>query len=99
MIKVIIFGMAIVTYLPRLLPLYFLADRDLHPKLEIFLSYIPYTSLSILITRGIVNASSDLLLPYGIGLGLAALVSYFKPNLVLAVLTSIVTAFLMIHLL
>jgi|SRR5699024_212227 len=95
----IIIGMALVTYIPRLLPLYFLADKKLNPKLERFLQYIPYTSLSILIIRGILTSSEELLIPSIIGISLAGLFSYIKPNLILAVFISIFGSFIAIHIL
>lgn len=93
----IILGMALVTYLPRLLPLLFLTDKQLNPRLENFLQYIPLTSLSILLVRGVLTSSKELLIPSMIGILLAGIVSYFKENLILAVLISIISSFLVIN--
>ncbi|HLR22045.1 MAG TPA: AzlD domain-containing protein [Tissierellaceae bacterium] len=95
----LILGMALVTYIPRLLPLIFLADKRLNPKIEQFLEYIPYTSLSILIIRGILTSSADLLIPSIVGISLAGLISYLKPNLILSVVVSILASFLIINIL
>jgi len=97
MIRWIIIGMALVTYIPRLLPLYFLANKQLNPKLEEFLNYIPYTSLSILLARGVMTSSNELIFPTTVGITLAGLVSYYRPNLVVSVLISIIGSFIIIN--
>jgi branched-subunit amino acid transport protein len=45
----IIIGMGIVTYIPRWLPLFFLARRRLPPRLILWLDFIPAAILSALI--------------------------------------------------
>jgi branched-subunit amino acid transport protein len=95
----LIIGMGLVTYIPRLIPLIFLSKKELNPKVKQFLEYIPYTSLSILIVRGILTSSQDMMLPTFIGLAAAGLISYFKSNLVLSVLSAILTSFLIINIL
>lgn len=93
----LIIGMGLATYIPRLVPLLFLTDKEVNPKLRRFLQYIPYTSLTILIIRGIVTADPDMILPTIVGIGLAGIVSYFKSNLVLSVIVSIAASFIIIN--
>jgi len=93
----LIIGMAIVTYIPRLLPLLALKDRKINKNLEDFLGLIPYTSLSILIVRGIMTADSQMKVATLVGIAAAALVSYIKGNLVLSVLTGILFSFIIIN--
>lgn len=93
----LIIGMGIATYIPRLVPLLFLTDKEVNPKLRRFLQYIPYTSLTILIIRGIVTADSNMILPTIVGIALAGIVSYFKSNLVLSVIVSIAASFIIIN--
>lgn len=76
-------AMTLVTYLPRLMPLMLLSNRKVNKHIKQFLLYIPYTSLSILIIRGIITA--------------AAIISYIKGNLVLSVLAGILLSFLTIN--
>jgi len=90
---ILILGMTLVTYIPRLIPLTVLSDRKINKKLKQFLFYVPYTSLSILIIRGIMTAESHLRLATLGGILLAAIVSYIKGNLILAVLSGIIAAF------
>lgn len=93
----LIIGMGIVTYIPRLIPLVYLTKKELGPKAKRFLLYIPYTSLGILIVRGIITSSKDMLIPTIIGVSAAGIFAYFKENLVLSVLIGIVASLIAIH--
>lgn len=90
----LIIGMALFTYLPRLMPLALLNNRTINKSLKEFLLYIPYTSLSILIIRGILTAADGMKMVTVIGIGIAAIISYIKGNLVLSVLAGILLSFL-----
>jgi branched-subunit amino acid transport protein len=92
----LIIGMTTVTYLPRLLPLIALSKRPLHPLIRRFFLYIPYTALGALIVRGVIQATSGMMVATIVGLGVAAACSWFKGGLVLSVLTSIIVAFLIL---
>lgn len=94
----LILGMALVTYIPRFLPLIILTDRQTGKKFKQFLTFIPYTSLSILILRGIITASSEMRLPTLIGVGVAAIISYIQGSLLLSILGGIVSSFIVINL-
>lgn len=93
----LILGMTLVTFIPRFIPLIFLKDREINPKVRKFLLYIPFTSLSILITKGILDSSSDMLLPTFIGISVAGVASYLKGNLVLSVFLGIVASFIILN--
>lgn len=93
----LILGMAIVTYLPRFLPLVVLNEDMINPKLRQFLQYIPYTSLSILLIRGVISSSPEMRLPTVVGIGASALMAYTRGNLVLSVLSGILAAFITIN--
>ena len=82
---VIILGMAVVTYIPRIMPLFLLKEMKLTPQTKLFLQLIPYTSLSILIIRGIITSSPSQLPAAVVGIGIAGIFSYWKGNLVAAV--------------
>lgn len=92
----LIIGMTLVTYIPRLLPLVVLSNKKMNKDIEEFLRYIPYTSLSILIIRGIITASDGMGIATIAGVGIAAIISYIKGNLVLSVLAGILLSFLII---
>lgn len=93
----LILGMTLVTYIPRWLPLNFLSELDLNPKVKQFLTYIPYTSLSILIVRGLLTTSKEMFIPTLVGIVIAGLASWTKGNLVLSVLLGIFGSFLAIQ--
>ncbi len=95
----LILGMTLVTYIPRWLPLNLLSELDLNPKVKQFLIYIPYTSLSILIVRGLLTTSKDMFIPTFIGIIIAGLASWTKGNLVLSVFLGIFGSFLAIQIL
>lgn len=95
----LILGMTLVTYLPRYLPLNLLSELDLNPKIRQFLTYIPYTSLSILIIRGLLTSSKDMFLPTIVGIGAAGIASWIKGNLVVSVLLGILSSFLALQIL
>jgi len=92
----VIFGMALVTYLPRLLPLMLLQKLKLRPSMMRFLQLVPYSSLSILIVRGILTSDPDMVPAAIAGIGVAGALAYWKGNLVLSVLSGIAVSFLVI---
>ena len=76
--------MALVTYIPRLVPMLFLNDLKLPAKLEVFLKYIPYAALGALIFPGILDSTGDRL-SAAVG-GLVSIVfAYFRLNVIFVV--------------
>ncbi len=94
----LILGMALVTYIPRVFPLLILTDRKTNKKFQEFLTFIPYTSLSILILKGIITASAELRIPTIIGIGASAIISYINGSLILSIFGGIVCSFIAINL-
>ncbi len=92
----IVLGMALVIYIPRVVPLLLLKKLKLRPEMMKFLQFIPYTSLSILIARGILTSDPVLLPAAAAGIALSGLMAYWRGNLVLSVLTGIAISFLVI---
>ena len=95
----LILGMSVVTYLPRLIPLMILKRGESNENVKLFLTFIPYTSLSILIIRGILTSSSDMKIPTIIGILAASFIAYIQNNLIFSVLGGILAAFISINLL
>ena len=93
----VIIGMALVTYLPRVIPLLALKDRNMNGKMKKFLQYIPYTSLSVLIIRGILTSSQEMMIPTIVGISLAALAAYLKGNLLLSVFAGILVSYILLQ--
>ncbi len=93
---IIIVMMAVVTYLPRYIPLQFLRDRELSPFIRRILSQLPYAALGALIFPGVIHAVPGFPLAAIAGMATAVAVSWFKGGLVPAVLTSIAISFLVV---
>lgn len=93
----LIIGMMLVTYLPRLIPLLIMTERPLHLLLRRFLLYIPYTALSAIIVRGIMQATPDMKLPTLAGIIVAGICSWFKGGLILSVFISIIAVFIILQ--
>ncbi|WP_174616186.1 AzlD domain-containing protein [Virgibacillus ihumii] len=94
MIFVIIVGMALVTMIPRAIPVFIVDKLQFHDWVNRWLNAIPFAALGALIFPGILSVKPDQ--PY-IGLlgGLAAaILAYLGLNVVLAVTGAIITVFL-----
>lgn len=94
----LIVGMMLVTYIPRLIPLIILSKKPLPSRIQRLLAYIPYTALSALIVKGLLQATGGSYLISVLGIGVAALCAWFKGGMVVSVLASIGITFLMLNL-
>jgi branched-subunit amino acid transport protein len=74
-----------------------LKDRKIEGKMKRFLQYIPYTSLSVLIIRGILTSSQEMIIPTILGISSAALAAYLKGNLLLSVFAGILVSYLLLQ--
>lgn len=84
----IILGMAIVTYIPRVLPLVAMNGKELPPKLKAVLQNVPYAALGALIFPGILYIQDDIW--FGIIGGLTAIsVAFLGAHLIIVVLSAI----------
>ncbi|TFD97643.1 AzlD domain-containing protein [Jeotgalibacillus sp. R-1-5s-1] len=86
----IIVGMAIVTYIPRVLPLTILEGKELPPFLQGVLKNIPYAVLGALIFPGILLIQPENILFGVIGAAAAFLLAAIGADVMLVVLGSIV---------
>jgi branched-subunit amino acid transport protein len=87
-ILLIIIGMAVVTYIPRMIPLVSLSGKELHPFLQGVLKNVPYATLGALIVPGIFLFHENIW--YGvIGAAAAFLIAFLGANVILVVLGSI----------
>ncbi len=93
----LILGSALVTYLPRLIPLMIIQKGELNERFRLFLLFIPYTSLSILMIRGVFTASQEMKIPTIVGVIAASTVSYIQKNIVFSVLAGIGAAFITVN--
>lgn len=84
----IILGMSIVTYIPRVLPLVAINGKEMPPKVKAVLQNVPYAALGALIFPGILFIQNDIW--FGIIGGLAAFaVALLGANIIVVVLSAI----------
>ena len=58
-IVLLIICMALVTYIPRVIPVMFIGKIKISSKVEKFLKLIPYTAMAALIFPGVLNVDKD----------------------------------------
>lgn len=86
--------MALVTYVPRMLPMVFLGDRELPPFWDSLFYYIPFAVLGALIFPGILKSTGDVpssLAGTAVALGLA----WWGRNPIIVVFGAIAAAFVL----
>ncbi|OIJ10489.1 branched-chain amino acid transporter [Anaerobacillus alkalilacustris] len=89
-IFLIIFGMAIVTYIPRVLPLITMNGKEMPPKVKAILQNVPYAALGALIFPGILFIQEDIW--FGVIGGITALIiALLGANLIVVVVSAITT--------
>lgn len=96
-IYMLILGMMIVTYLPRLIPFLLMNDRKFPLKMEEFLSYIPYAALGALIIPGFITAIPGHWLISMAGILTALVLGYLKGGVVIPVVGAICTCMLLVN--
>lgn len=89
----LVLGMALVTYIPRMIPLAILPEIELPIYLKSFLSFIPIAVLSALIFPGFLNSTGE---PFTAVLGAitAFILAYKEKNLMIVVLGAIFAVFI-----
>ena len=88
-IVVMIAGMALLTYLPRVLPVFLLEKMTLNRQAEKFLRLIPYTAMAALIFPGILGVDPANSAIGALGGLVAVFVAWLKPSVPLVVLFSV----------
>ncbi|MBT2640651.1 AzlD domain-containing protein [Bacillus sp. ISL-41] len=87
-IVIMIIGMAIVTYIPRMLPFVMFRGKELPPFLQGVLKNVPYATLGALIFPAILFIQEDIW--YGlIGATAAFIVAFMGANVIVVVIGSI----------
>lgn len=91
----IILGMAIVTFIPRLLPVFIMDRLNLPIWANKWLKTIPYAALGALIFPGILSVEASLPIVGLIGGLTAVFLAFFKLQIIYIVFGSIITVMLM----
>ncbi|MFT4414822.1 AzlD domain-containing protein [Fredinandcohnia humi] len=88
-ILLIILGMGLVTYIPRMLPLVVFNSIKLPPFLQGVLKNVPFAILGALIIPGIFTINGDIW--FGIiGASVAFIIAYLGTNVIVVVLSAII---------
>lgn len=95
-IAIIVIGMMIVTYIPRLIPFLIISGKPLPLKIKRFLEYVPYTALGALIIPGAIGAVAEKPFASAIGLAFAAIYSYLRGGIIVTVAGSIAAVYLVL---
>ena len=94
-IVLLFLSMALVTYIPRMLP-FMLVDRlRFSPRMERFLRLIPYTAMAALIFPGILSVDAARPWVGLLGGAAAALLALRKRSAILCVLAAIAVVFVL----
>jgi len=95
-VMMIIIGMTIVTYIPRLIPFLIINGKPLPNKLRQFLNYVPYTALGALIIPSAIDAIPNKPIVSIVGLSFAACYSYVKGGIIITVIGTIGIVYLLL---
>ncbi|GAA0180190.1 AzlD domain-containing protein [Clostridium sediminicola] len=88
-IMILIIGMMLVTYIPRILPFYIIERLNLSDRVKRSLTYIPYAALGAMVMPGGFTAVDGHPYISVLALGVAVLLSFIKENLFIAVTGSV----------
>ncbi|WP_166242627.1 AzlD domain-containing protein [Paenibacillus turpanensis] len=91
-LTLVVLGMAIVTYLPRMLPLVLLTELNMPPFLRRFLQFIPYAVLGSLIFPGVLYSTSSITAS-AIGAVAAVVLALLRTHLLVVVMGSIAAVY------
>jgi len=94
-ILLIIVGMAFVTYIPRLIPVFIMDKLQLPSWGNKWLKSIPYAALGALIFPGVFAIEKDMPLLGLVGAIVAAALAYLKLHTIYVILGSIIAVMLM----
>lgn len=94
----IIFGMAAVTYGPRLAPFLLLKNKTIPPRLDAFLKCIPVAAIGALIIPGVFSATPDMPLAALGGILFTLVVGWWRGGIIVPVLGSVVITYFVLAL-
>jgi branched-subunit amino acid transport protein len=90
---IVVLLMALVTYIPRVVPITLLSDKKLPRFVKNFLYYIPFAVLAALIFPGVFYSTGSIA-SAAVGLAAAVILALFRLNVILVVFGGIGAAFL-----
>ena len=94
----LIFGMAAVTYGPRLAPFLFFRNARIPRRLDAFLKCIPVAAIGALIVPGAFSATPDMPIAGILGMGFTLVYGLFRGGIIVPVLGSVAVSYLVMSL-
>jgi branched-subunit amino acid transport protein len=88
-----VFLMALVSYLPRVLPMIFLRKKIQSPFFQSFLSYVPYAVLGAMTFPAICYATGDTTSAL-VGLSVALLLAFYEKGLMTVAICTVLAVYL-----
>lgn len=95
-IVLLVLGMMLVTYIPRLTPFLIISRTNLPQGIRKFLLFVPTAALGALIIPGVFSAIPDNPLASLVGIGFACVFAWRKGGIIIPVLGSITVVFIML---
>lgn len=95
-VLMVIAGMALVTYLPRILPFYLFSKMNLSKRMMLFLKCIPYTALGALILPDVFSAVEGNNAASLIGAVTAVVLTYLFKNMIVTVIGAIAAVYVVL---
>ena len=92
-VLMVIAGMALVTYLPRILPFYLFSKMNLSKRMMLFLKCIPYTALGALIPPDVFSAVEGNSTASLIGAVTGVVLTYLFKNMIVTVIGAIAAVY------
>ncbi len=97
-IPLLILGMALVTYLPRVIPAFVVDKLKYGKRFGKFISLIPFTAMTALIFPGVLSVDAERWYVGAVGAAVAVVLSCIKKIPSFVVVLSSVTAVMLIYL-
>ena len=92
----LIFGMSVVTYLPRLLPFLFLSNRKISGRLNTFLKCIPAAAIGALIIPSVLTATPEMPAAAVVGMIFTLILGWWRGGIILPVLGSVFVTYIVL---
>ncbi|PID41268.1 MAG: branched-chain amino acid transporter [Proteobacteria bacterium] len=94
----IVLGMMVVTYLPRLLPFFILSAITIPRRLDLFLQCIPAAAIGALVIPGVFSATPEVPAAAVAGILFTLVYGLFRGGIIIPVLGSVAISYLVMTL-
>lgn len=92
----IILGMAVVTYIPRLIPFLVLSGKPIHARLDLFLKCVPVAAIGSMIVPSVYTAIPDMPIAGIAGILFTLCIGLWKGGTIIPVLGAVAVTYFML---